>query len=171
MSEPGASEPPENRHAGHCIVCNRMVERRADGSCPAGHAPAAVAGDIELAQGEGLPRLPGFNWGAFLLPPIWGVVHGMWAGIFFVPLWVFVDNAMKATAGRAVWMQVLAWLTLAGTLAFQFEYGRTANRLAWRKACERMTLSDYVRRQRLWAAGGAVVAVALVLAVAASVAR
>ncbi len=145
-----------HRVAGHCVVCNEVVERREDGSCPAGHAPAAIAGQIRLGPAAPLPRLPTFNWGAFFLPPIWGIAHGLWAGVFFLPLWVFVDNAIKGTAGRPVWMQVLAWLTLAGTLGFQYEYARTANRLAWRRACRRMEFLTYVRRERCWAVGGAV---------------
>lgn len=149
------------RLVGHCIVCNAMVERREDGSCPAGHSPVAVAGSIELAPGEPLPRFPKFNWGAFLIPPIWGVAHGLWAGVFFLPLWAFVDSAIRSTVGRAIWMQVVAWGTLVVTLAFQYEFGRTANRLAWRRASQRMTLDTYVRRQRLWAIGGAVVIIAL----------
>jgi hypothetical protein len=132
-----------------------MVERRPDGSCPAGHAPEAVAGHIELAEGEVLPAFPGFNWGAFLIPPIWGVAHGLWAGVFFLPLWAFVDNAIRGSADSALWMRVVAWLTFAGTLAFQVEYARVANRLAWRRACTRMSLATYARRQRLWAAAGA----------------
>ena len=157
-----SADAAADRLAGHCIVCNAMVERRGDGSCPAGHSPAAVAGSIELAPGEPLPRFPRFNWGAFLIPPIWGVAHGLWAGVFFLPLWAFVDSAIRSTVGRAIWMQVVAWGTLVVTLAFQYEFGRTANRLAWRRASQRMTLDTYVRRQRLWAIGGAVVITALV---------
>lgn len=156
MSEPASGGSDRPRIAGHCIVCNAMVERRADGSCPRGHAPAAISGNIELGGGEPLPHLPGFNWGAFLVPPIWGIAHGMWAGVFFLPLWAFVDSAIRGAAGRAWWLQVLAWLTLAGTLAFQFEFARTANRLVWRRACERTTLERYLRTERLWAIGGVI---------------
>jgi hypothetical protein len=152
----GGGAPSGARVAGHCVVCSAMVERRPDGSCPAGHAPEAVAGRIELADGEPLPAFPGFNWGAFLIPPIWGVAHGLWAGVFFLPLWAFVDNAIRGTADAALWMRAVAWLTFAGTLAFQVEYARVANRLAWRRACDRMSLAAYVRRQHIWAAFGAV---------------
>ena len=119
-------------------------------------------GSIEGATGQPLPRFPGFNWGAFLVPPIWGVAHGMWSGVFFLPLWAFVDSVIRGTAEMAVWVRVLAWLTLAVTVGLQYEFGRTANRLAWRRACERMTLQAFARRQRLWGFGGAAAFAALV---------
>jgi hypothetical protein len=140
------------RFAGHCVVCDRMVERLPDGSCPQGHPPDAVAGAIPLTAGEPLPKLPRFNWGAFLMPPIWGIAHGLWAGAFFVPLWAFVDSAIRSTLDRTLGWRVIAWATLVGTVAFQYEYARTANRLAWRRASERMSLADYLRRERIWAA-------------------
>jgi hypothetical protein len=139
---------------GHCLTCNAMIVRSEDGSCPQGHSPDAVAGFIELAPGQPLPHLPGFNWGAFLIPPIWGVAHGLWSGVFFLPLWAFVDSVIRSTLTMALWVRALSWLSLLVTLGFQYEFGRTANRLAWRRACRRMTLGEYVRVQRLWAVGG-----------------
>lgn len=162
MTEAGERTPADApRVAGHCVVCNAMVVRMPDGSCPNGHAAGAVTGHIALAEGAPLPELPRFNWGAFLIPPVWGVAHGLWAGVFFLPLWAFVDNAIRGTQGRALWMQALAWGTLVGTLTFQYEYARTANRLVWRRAAERMDLEHYVRRERIWAIGGVVVVATL----------
>jgi hypothetical protein len=132
-----------------------MVELAADGSCPGGHASEAVSGRIQIEEGEPLPGFPRFNWGAFFVSPVWGVAHGLWAGVFFVPLWVFVDNAVRSTIGQAGWVRALAWATAGGTLVFQYEYARMANRLAWRRACGRMTLEAYIRRERIWGAAGA----------------
>jgi hypothetical protein len=39
--------------------------------------------------------IPRFNWGAFFIPPIWGVANGQWPGVFFLPLWVFIDNMLR----------------------------------------------------------------------------
>jgi len=151
VSEPQGQEAPA-RVAGHCIVCGRMVERLPDGSCPQGHPPAAVSGSITLEPGQPLPLLPRFNWGAFFMPPIWGIAHGLWAGAFFVPLWAFVDSAIRSTLDKPLGWRIVAWATLVGTVAFQYEYARTANRLAWRRASTHMSLAAYLRRERIWAA-------------------
>ena len=151
QAEDSAAVPGPPRVVGHCFVCDRMVERLPDGSCPEGHAPAAVSGAIELSPDQPLPRLPRFNWGAFFMPPIWGIAHGLWAGAFFVPLWAFVDSAIRATLDRPLGWRVVAWATLVGTVAFQYEYARKANRIAWRRASESMSLEEYVRRERGWA--------------------
>ena len=152
QASPGREPAALPRVAGHCIVCDRMVERLPDGSCPQGHQSAAVSGSIPLAPGEPLPSLPRFNWGAFFMPPIWGIAHGLWAGAFFVPLWAFVDSAVRSTVDKPLAWRVAAWATLVGTVAFQLEYARTANRLAWRRASAHMSLEVYLRRERIWAA-------------------
>jgi hypothetical protein len=140
-----------------------MVERRPDGSCPQGHAPAAVSGRIELSPGERVPVLPRFNWGAFFMPPIWGIAHGLWAGAFFVPLWAFVDSAIRSTVDKPIGWRLAAWATLVGTVAFQYEYARKANRLAWRRASERLSLDAYLRRERIWAVAMGVLLAVFVL--------
>ena len=155
-----------NRVAGHCFVCDAMVVRCPDGSCPAGHSPAAVSGSVELTPGAPMPVLPRFNWGALLMPPIWGIAHGLWAGVFFLPLWAFVDSAIRGTLDRPLGWRAAAWATLVGTVAFQFEYARKANRLAWRRASARLSLDAYLRQERVWAAGSGLLLAALVLWVA-----
>ena len=107
-------------------------------------------------DGQPLPSLPRFNWGAFLIPPVWGVAHGLWAGVFFLPLWAFVDNLARSSNSGPVWMRGLALVAAIGTLAFQYEYASTANRLAWRRSGGRLPLEAFLRRERLWAAGGVV---------------
>lgn len=130
---------------------------------PSEPAPAEAEGAAPASDGPGASALPRFNWGAFLLPPVWGVAHGMWAGVFFLPLWAFVDEVARGSLGRTGWMRFLTWGMAGVTLAFQFLYARTANAAAWARVCEHMTLAAYVRRERVWAiAGVATVAVLVV---------
>ena len=156
--------PAGARIAGHCVVCDRMVERRADGSCPEGHAPGAVSGSIELAPGEPLPVLPKMNWGALSHAPDLGYRPRAVGGrVLRAAVGVRRQRHCAAPpTGRLGW-RVVAWATLVGTLAFQYEYACTANRLAWRRASEHASFETYLRRERFWAvAMGALLAVFVV---------
>lgn len=99
---------------------------------------------------EGIPR---FNIAAFLLPPIWGPVHGFWATLLFYPLWLFVDNmlyaAYVAPSALSVSLAVLVLLLLtAGTVAFSI----VSQPLAYHRAASRgVTKEQYLKRQRVWA--------------------
>jgi hypothetical protein len=127
-----------------------MVERTADGACPAGHPPAALSGAIALDAEEPVPHLPRFSLAAFALPPVWGPVHGIWAGALFLPIWLFVDSILSTTGpGAASRAAGVAALSL--TLGFQAFFAKRANGVAWRRASERMTLEEFVRRERRWA--------------------
>ena len=69
---------------------------------------------------EGLPR---FNVAAFLLPPIWGPAHGIWATILFYPIWLFADNAFYAAYEHpsvlSIGLAIIVFASLlAGTVAF-----------------------------------------------------
>lgn len=116
----------------------------------------------------GLPR---FNWGAFLMPPIWGVAHGQWAGVFFLPAWAFVDNVLRAERAFGVWTTVLGWVMVLATLGLQVGFAMNADRVAWRKRREGVTLETYLRRQRYWAIASAVMAVGMAVWIAAYIAR
>lgn len=117
---------------------------------------------------EGLPR---FNWGAFLMPPIWGVAHGQWAGVFFLPAWAFVDNVLRAERAFGVWSVVLGVLMVFATLGLQFAFARNADRVAWRRASGRIDLATYLRNQRYWAIGCALLAAGMAVWVYAYIAR
>lgn len=150
--EPGGLEKARLylRQAGYCVLCDRIVEREKDGSCPAEHPAEAVTGRIPLDEDESLPCLPRFNLAAFLIPPIWGPAHGQWAGAVFLPIWLFVDSIV-ATAGEGPLMAGAAAVVVAVTLAFQAVFARRANGMAYRRVWDQMTVDEFVRRQRLWA--------------------
>ncbi|MDY0087142.1 MAG: hypothetical protein RBS78_01090 [Coriobacteriia bacterium] len=100
--------------------------------------------------------IPKFNWGAFLIPPIWGVANGQWPGVFFLPLWLFIDNVLRGPRVFGVWSTV-GGVVLAGiTIAAQTIFAANANRLAWHRFVGRLTPEQYARRQRAWGIGGIV---------------
>lgn len=148
------------RVAGYCVHCDRIVERRADGSCPNGHPSNGVAGRVVLAVGEPVPALPRFNVAAFLLPPIWGPAHGQWAGAIFLPLWLFADSTLR-TAGHNTETMVAGAVVSAGTLGAMAWFGKRANGLAWRSRWATVTVAEYVNRERAWAMVAVPVAAAL----------
>ncbi|MDP2232926.1 MAG: hypothetical protein Q8K89_04765, partial [Actinomycetota bacterium] len=75
--------------------------------------------------------LPRFNWGAFLMPPIWGVAHGQWAGVFFLPAWAFVDNVVRAGRSFGAWSTVMGAAMVLATLALQVLFAMNADKIAW----------------------------------------
>lgn len=116
---------------------------------------------------EALPR---FNWGAFLIPPVWGVAHGQWAGVFFLPAWAFADNVVRGPVGEGR-LRIVGWFMLAATLGLQFVYARFANRIAWAASRDRMSVEVFLRRQRRWARAGVIVSAFMLVWVVAYVAR
>lgn len=156
------AEAPDDRFAGYCVHCNRIVERTADGACSAGHPAEAVWGALRLASGDPLPRLPKFNLAAFLIPPIWGPAHGAWAGFFVLPIWLFADNVVVSAIGGSAVRIVGAVLVVLGTLLFQYWFARRANGLAFRRVCDRIPLQTFIRQQRLWAIVAVPLAAALI---------
>ena len=103
----------------------------------------------ELPEG-----LPGFNWGAFLLPPVWGVAYGQWVGVFFLPAWAFVDNMIRGSYELGLWTSWVGWGMAATTLALQAGYARTANRIWWHRTGDPAAIERYVRHQRGWVVAG-----------------
>jgi hypothetical protein len=132
------------------VACDKLVERRDDGSCPASHPAEAVTGDVRVEAGEPGPRLPRFNWAAFALPPVWGVAHGQWAGAFFLPIWLFADSILATARMNAV-TRVAAVVVVAATLAFQAYFAKRANGIAWRRVWQQVSVEEFARSQRYWA--------------------
>ena len=150
------------RFAGYCTMCDRLVERNADGSCPGGHPPDMVAGRIVLVDDEPVPRLPRFNLGAFLVPFIWGPAHGQWAGAFFLPIWLFADSVVASASGAGVIGVAAATVVVTLTLAFEVFFAKRANGVAFRRVCQRMSVGEFVRRERVWALASVPIAAGLI---------
>lgn len=150
------------RSVGYCVLCDALVERAEDGSCSAGHPAEAVAGQILLLEGEDLPRLPRFNWGAFFIPFLWGPAHGQWAGAIFIPIWLFMDSIVVSAIHGAPITRIVAVAVVALTFGFQWFFARRANGVAFRRVMSRMPVGEFVRRQRVWAIVGLPIFLALV---------
>lgn len=139
------------RSVGYCVICERLVERRAGGRCAEGHLPEAIHGQMLLHADEPVPVLPRFNLAAFLLPLFWGPANGQWVGALFLPIWLFADSAIVSAAQRGGWMWIAAVVVAAGTLGFQYFFARHANGVAFRRLIGRVSVGEYLRRQRIWA--------------------
>jgi len=142
------------RVAAYCVLCDRIVERAADGRCgrnPA-HPAAALSGRIVLGPADPVPALPRFNLAAFLVPPVWGPAHRQWAGAIFLPMWLFMDSVIASARGRGTAVIAGAALVVVATLAAQAWFAKRANGLAWREVAETTSVDAFARRQRIWAA-------------------
>lgn len=124
---------------------------------------AGISKEEYAAEERFLKGLPRFNVGAFLLPPIWGPAHGIWITILFYPAWLVADNAFyaawSAPTPLSVTLAVLIGVILAAvTVAFAIVAQPYAAHRAERLGVSRAT---YLRRERWWAIGCAVGAVAM----------
>lgn len=149
------------RLVGYCKACRCFEEL--DGECRdhLRHDRHDMAIIMELPKDKPLYHIPEFNWGAFLMPPIWGAGHGQVFAVVLYPLWLMVDNLMwGAIHGQS--SPVLAALALAGTLAFMFFYARTANYVGYMRVITSKSPEEYVAGERKWAVAMAVVAAAMI---------
>ena len=97
------------------------------------------------------------------MPPIWGPAHGQWVGAIFLPIWLFMDSIIaqrgprrsgdddRGGRGRRLHARVRGVL-------------RQARATVWRTAAcaTRMSVDEYVRRERVWAIASVPVAAALI---------
>ncbi len=141
------------RTAGYCVLCDRIVERGDDGACARNpdHPAQAVSGTVILAEDEPVPQLPRFNVGAFLVPPVWGPAHGLWAGAIFLPMWLFMDSVIATAIGRGSASAAGGVAIVALTLGAQAWFAKRANGLAWRRVSDRVPIEEFARRERVWA--------------------
>lgn len=113
---------------------------------------------------EGVPR---FNVAAFLMPPIWGPAHGIWATIVFYPLWILADtafvNALQHRTPLAIVVGVLVFVLMTALTA---AFAVVSQPFALRRALSLgVSKETYLRRQCIWAAVSVIVgAVALIVA-------
>lgn len=112
--------------------------------------------DAQIAAGkafmEGVPR---FNLAAFLLPPIWGPAHGIWATILFYPAWLLVDNLLYAMYSTPSVMSVAVALSALFLLVLvTVFFALISQPYAWHRAHDRgKTKQQYLSAQRKWAVG------------------
>jgi hypothetical protein len=151
------------RFAGYCVLCDRIVERVSDGSCPQGHPAEAVTGRIVLIDDAPVPALPRFNWAAFLLPFIWGPAHEEWAAALFLPIWLFMDSIISVANKGGIPTTVGGVIVVVLTLTFQAYYAKRANGVAYRRVIDTQSVEEYARRERIWAIASAPVALLLVV--------
>ncbi len=124
-------------------------------------------------------RVEAFNWGAFLIPVLWGIGHGLWKwsaavllawGIVFalgriLPIWMVMDGDMSPTAAI-----LLVWFANFAMLALHIYCGTVGGKEAW-KSGRYKSETEFANgeRQWAWAAAGLVpVLIAMYLAARAS---
>lgn len=95
------------------------------------------------------------------MPPIWGVAHGQWAGVFFLPAWAFVDNVVRGGGDSGAWSTALGAAMVAATLALQVLFAMNADKIAWSRVAANIPFEVYLRRQRYWALGSLVMAIGM----------
>ena len=120
------------------------------------------------------PSLMRFNWGAFLLPALWGIVYGVWpmVGLWFVasaaPLFLSIVVGVTTSDG-GVSIPSLIGITVISDVFLGFVRiwsGGSANKLHWERESRRLfadataapksDLPQFQSRQRTWAAWGVV---------------
>jgi len=171
--------------AGWCRECGEWVWVDEDGGCQNGHGPECVGGVYDASPqelGEPLPMQRGFgggdmppelnrfNWGALLLPSIWGITFGVWP---VVSLWLlsfmtpFVLVSLVGLAGQDAVDSAAVGITVISQVigaVISLYIGANATRMLWRKeqvrlefvedSQPRFSVERYLARQRLWVGFG-----------------
>ena len=109
--------------------------------------------DDLIAQEEQIMNgIPRFNLGAFILPCLWGPVHGLWAAFLFYPLWIFADNIFYlAYSDTNVWTVIGALAAAAGLFVLSLIFALLGQPLAARRAIEKGIPKDvFLKKQRVW---------------------
>jgi len=155
--------------AGYCSICNKIVPRKADASCSEGeHEASRISGLVPLdAEGKIPFQLPKFNWGAALMPPVWGPIHGALSGAIVLPIIIFArnifQNALALPDEATLVLRIIVWAItvsiLLGTIYFMYFYGKRGYGLAWSKSAiskqpevTQEMFDDFLKRERLWTA-------------------
>lgn len=111
---------------------------------------------------KGLPRI---NWGALLMPCIWGPAHGFWACLLFYPLWLLADNlAFNAFIDRQPLWIAIAFVVLAITIGATIVFALVSQPIAAHRAADKgITRQQYLKRERIWAIICLILALAAVI--------
>ena len=110
-----------------------------------------------------LERLPRLSLGALFAPVIWGPAHGHWLTIALYPIWVWVDDLIMAAVKTPEPLTiVLAVLVTAGTVAVTVFFALTAGPKGYLRVADRVPIDTYLKRERYWAIGGIVFAIAVI---------
>jgi len=126
------------------------------------HIPDDIVGGEASSTEESVRlEIPKFNWGAFFIPPIWGIVNRQWWGVLFLPAWVFVDNMLRSESTLGAWTTVAGGGMAVATLALQTVYARLADSLALRRVQTIAEYDRYMRYRRVWAVAGFLVVVGM----------
>ena len=110
--------------------------------------------DEQIADEEqflkGLPRI---NWGALLMPGIWGPAHGFWICILFYPLYIFLDYVIYgAYANPQPWTIALAVISAAIFIAVSIGFSLVSQPIAAHRAADKgISRETYLKRERIWA--------------------
>jgi TIR domain len=114
------------------VVTHAKAAPQSNGHAPAPPVEPEPAADEASVENE----LRKWNWGAFLLGPIWGIGHGVFRSLLtFVPIYGIYE-----------------WIML----------GRQGNRWAWEKR-RWDSVESFRKTQRKWALWGAIISTLLVL--------
>lgn len=173
--------------AGWCRECGEWVWVDAKGACRNGHGPDCVTGiydareqeiddaeptaDRGFGSGEMPPELDRFNWGALLLPSIWGIVYGVWP---VVTLWLLglstpvILMAIVGVAGPTAVSSAAVGISVVSQIigiTISLYIGASATRMLWRReqlrlevlgVPARFSVEKYRARQKVWTRVGVV---------------
>lgn len=108
---------------------------------------------------QGLPRM---NWGALLMPGIWGPAHGFWVSLLFYPLWLLADNlTFNAYLDPQPFWIALSAISLIVTIGATIIFALVSQPIAAHRAEERgISRQQYLKRERIWAVVCLIIAVA-----------
>lgn len=91
-----------------------------------------------------------WNWGAFSMPILWGLINGIgwpfFVGIGSVVLGYLFANKFNPDAA-ASWVRTLAIISY---LIIGLILGNAGNRIAWRRKEEHTTIENFEKKQKIW---------------------
>ena len=116
------------------------------------------------AEEEFLQGLPRFNLAAFLIPPVWGPVHGFWVTILFYPAWVLIDNviytAIDMPSPLSIVIAILSAILIIGVSVI---FSLVSQPIAAHRAEDKgLSRDEYLRRQRIWSWVSIVIAIVFI---------